>query len=113
MIEKTVKDYLKTHLSEGRKVYMEVPENPPDEYVIVEKTGSGQSNHINQAMIAVRSVSKNSMYKAAELNEEVVGLMDNIIYSEDIFRCELNSDYNFTNTATKEYRYQAVFNLFY
>lgn len=114
MIEGTVRDYLaNAGLSIGSCVYMEVPEDPPDTYVLVEKTGSGKANHINQAMITIKSISSLSLYNASELNEEVKQAMDGIIYAEDIFRCELNSDYNFTNTQTKEYRYQAVFNLFY
>ena len=31
----------------------------------------------------------------------------------NVFRCELNGDYNFTDTETKRYRYQAVFDLTY
>ena len=28
-----------------------------------------------------------------------------------VTRCDLNSDYNYTNTSTKQYRYQAVFDV--
>lgn len=112
MIEAIIRNYL---LNAGLSVdvFLEVPQDPPAEYVLIEKTGSGRTNHITQAMIAIKSISKQSMYRAASINEEVKNAMDEIIYAEDIFRCELNSDYNFTNTTTKEYRYQAVFNLFY
>lgn len=114
MIEKIIRDYLLgAELSVGQNIFLQVPEKPPEEYILIEKTGSGITNRIRQAMIAIRSISKTSLYQAASINEEVIDAMDNIIYSEDIFRCELNSDYNFTNTTTKEYRYQAVFNLFY
>ena len=111
MIELTIKEYLTEYL--GVEVYMETPEDPPEEYVLIEKTGSRKNNHINQVMVAIKSISSASMYRAACINEDVKEAMDGIIYAEDIFKCELNSDYNFTNTATKEYRYQAVFNLFY
>lgn len=114
MIEERIRDYLmKSNLSVVPHVFMETPEDPPEEYVVIEKTGSGKINHITQAMIAIKSVSMVSMYRAACINEEVKKIMEMIIYAEDIFKCEVNSDYNFTNTTTKEYRYQAVFNLFY
>lgn len=114
MIEILVRNYLLAqNLSAGQNIFLEVPENPPEEYILIEKTGSGKTNHITRAMMAVQSISRLSMFRAASINEEVLQAMDGIIYAEDIFSCELNSDYNFTNMETKEYRYQAVFNLFY
>ena len=44
MIEKTVLNYLNRKLDVP--VYMEVPEKPEKEYVVIEKTGSGAENHI-------------------------------------------------------------------
>ena len=109
MIELTVLNYLKSVL--GIPVYMEVPSDV-SEYVLIEKTGSGRENHINTATIAVQSIST-SLYKAASLNEEVKEAMDGIIYDADVSRAELNSDYNYTDTTTKTYRYQAVYDLVY
>ena len=34
-----------------------------------------------------------------------------IIELDDISRCELNTDYNYTDTARKKYRYQAVYDI--
>lgn len=114
MIEKTVLDYLiSKNLSAGTGVYMEVPLNPPDKYIVIEKTGSSRYNRINQAMLAIKSYSKKSLEEAAMLNEEVLEAMDAITELTEIFRAELNSDYNYTNYETKEYRYQAVYNLYY
>ena len=39
--------------------------------------------------------------------------MDGITEKPEIAACRLNSDYNFTDTAKKKYRYQAVFDLVY
>ena len=50
MIEKTVLDYLNRKLDVP--VYMEVPEKPEKEYVVIEKTGSGAENHICSAVFA-------------------------------------------------------------
>jgi len=37
--------------------------------------------------------------------------MCDIADESEVCKCSLNSDYNFTDTATKKYRYQAVFDL--
>ena len=39
--------------------------------------------------------------------------MEKIIELDDISKCELNSDYNYTDTNRKKYRYQAVFDIVY
>lgn len=110
MIEKIVLDHLSAHLSQD--VYMENPTPLPDSYVLVEKTGSSKRNQINSATLAIQSYST-SMYEAASLNEEVKACMDQLISNNQIARVELETDYNFTNTATKQYRYQAVYNITY
>ena len=53
------------------------------------------------------------MAGAAALNEEVVAAMAQAIILPSISRCKLNNAYNFTDTATKEYRYQAVYDITY
>lgn len=115
MIETTILNYLLAKgLSVGDNVYCEVPkEDIPAEYILIEKTGSSSENRINQAMVAIQSISKTDLFHAMQLNEEVKEAMDEIIDLPEIFQCECNSDYNFTKTQTKEYRYQAVFDLFY
>lgn len=50
-----------------------------------------------------------SLYKAAALNEDVKAALDNAIVLDDIARAKLNSDYNYTDTAKKLYRYQCVY----
>lgn len=109
MIELIVLEYLKSALDVP--VYMEKPTNET-EYVLIEKTGSGVENYINDATFAVQSYAT-SMYDAAVLNEKVKEAMRALPALRDISRCSLNSDYNFTDTTTKEYRYQAVFDLVY
>lgn len=108
MIEKIILDYLSSELE--CPVYMEEPEEKPIQYVLIEKTGSGKSNYIKRAMVAIQSYGA-SLYEAATLNEAVKEAMDNIIRLGEVSSCELNSDYNFTDPETKRYRYQAVFDL--
>lgn len=109
-------------LQEGTGVptFMEVPEDPPARYIILERTGGGEAGYsYRTARIAVQSCvgrrdDGGSLLDAAELNEEVLDLMRDIQYKENAIRsCELNSTYNFTDTGTKRYRYQAVFDLVY
>ena len=110
MIETTVLDYLSSVLSEPCS--LEVPERPPVRFVVLEKTGSSRKNFINTATFAVQSYAP-SLFEAAELNERVKAAMDDLILLPDIFSAKLDSDYNFTDTATKQYRYQAVYNITY
>lgn len=112
MVEKMVLDYLNSKMN-GCSAYMETPENIPAVYVLIEKTGSGADNRINSATITIQSISSTSLYEAACLNESVKSIMDEMPYYTDVFRAKLNSDYNYTNEKTKEYRYQAVFDVVY
>ena len=110
MIETTVLNYLSEELAEP--CYMEVPAEPPATFVVIDKTGSSRLNLVNEATMAIQSYAATKA-QAAELNERVKSAMDNIITLADIGGVKLNSDYNFTNTQTKKYRYQAVYVLTY
>ena len=110
MIEKIVIDYLESALSVP--VYAEVPEGGADSFVVVEKVGSSRANYLDSATIAVQSYG-DSLVNAAELNQIVKGLMLDIISLDQVSAVRLNSDYNFTDTTTKRYRYQALFVITY
>ena len=101
MIEEKVREYLEDKLD--IPVRMEEEPGLPEEYVLIEKTGSGKENHIASATLAIQSYS-GSLYGAASLNERVVEM-------DDISKCQLNSDYNYTDTTRKKYRYQAVYDM--
>lgn len=108
MIEKDVFDYLSSTLSVD--VYMEEPEVKPDSYVVIQKTGSSMEDYIEHATLAIQGYAL-SMYDAALLNESVKQRM--LFEAPDVINMtvKLNSDYNFTDTTTKRYRYQAVFDI--
>lgn len=110
MIEKIILEHLKNKLSVP--VYMEEPQKPPDEYVLIEKIGSSENDHIQSATMAVQSYA-DSLYGAAKLNSRVKDAMRDSITLNAVSRCKLNSDYNYTDTETKRYRYQAVFDITY
>nr|DAJ71501.1 MAG TPA: tail completion protein [Caudoviricetes sp.] len=108
MVEKIIKDYLQSNL--GIPVRLEEDDNLEEEYVLIEKTGSGEEEHISKATIAIQSYSA-SLFGAATLNERVKETMRKIIELDNICRCDLNTDYNYTDTARKRYRYQAVYDI--
>ena len=107
MIELIIYNYLKAVLSVD--VFMERSEKAPTgRYVIIEKIGSAKNNHIKQATIAFQSYA-DTLFGAAELNENVKTAVEQAVSLDEISGVTLNSDYNFTNAAGKQYRYQAVF----
>ncbi len=106
MIEVTLLNYLSSALSVP--CYMEMPAETSGSFVIIDKTGSTVTNRITKATFAIQSYA-DSLYEAATLNEAVKAAMEDMIEREDISKVELNSDYNYTDTAMKAYRYQAVF----
>ncbi|MCB5934494.1 hypothetical protein LI012_06455 [Caldibacillus thermoamylovorans] len=110
MIEIIILNHLKSKLTEP--VSLEKPSAQTGNYVVFEKTSSGKSNHLTSATIAFQSYGK-TLYEAAELNERVKSAVESLIELDEIRGITLNSDYNFTDTTTKEYRYQAVYDIRY
>lgn len=108
MVEKKVLDWLESQLSVP--VCMERPFDVPGSYVIVEKTGSSMENYIYSVTIAVQSYAS-TLLGAAQLNELVKAAMFAMLSLDAVSSVKLNSDYNYTDTATKSYRYQAVFDI--
>ncbi len=111
MIEEIIKNWLNTELR-PIKAYLESQKNMPKEYVLIEKTGSNGNKGFYHATIVIQSYAE-SMYKAAKLSKKVRKLMQNIVQLDEISSVLLNSEYNFTDTETKQYRYQAVFDVKY
>lgn len=107
MIESTFRDFLEEKLNVS--TYLEHEKNMPKEYIMIEKTGGSSSNFISSATIAIQSISS-TMAKASKLNEKVKTLLL-LETPKSVSSCKLNSDYNFTDTETKQYRYQAVYDI--
>ena len=110
IIEETIRNYLNEKLD--CDVWLEIPKGTvmPAEYVLVMKTGSSRENHINHAVVALQSYAA-SLLDAMELNEAVKEAMDALITQNSVSAAALNSDYDFTDTQTKAYRYQAVYDI--
>jgi len=108
MIEVIILNHLKTKLTVP--VHLEKPDPTPTEYVLFEKTSSGRINMLDSSTFAFQSYS-NSMYNAAKLNEEVKHAVDSLLELNEVAGVKLNRDYNFTDTTTKQYRYQAIYDI--
>lgn len=110
MLEVIVKKHLDAKLEE--QVFLEKPEHGLGNYVLIEKTGGSKSNHLPSATFAFQSYA-HSLYAAAELNEKVKQAVESMVALDEVRSIRLNDDYHFTDTTTKQYRYQAVFDIKY
>lgn len=112
MIEKIIFDYLSKEITDV-KTYTERPKTLPSlPFILIEKTGSNRENTITTATIAVQSYG-NTLLEAVDLNEKVKRAMFESVKEDNIARCSLNTDYNWTDETMKKYRFQAVFNITY
>ena len=110
MIEQIIIDYLAAH---GFDAYAEEPAEPQaPPYFVIQKTGGRGSSKLRRATVAVQSYGA-TMQGAAASNNVVIGLLLGMTALDEIAAVSLNSDYNYTDTATKRYRYQAVFDITY
>lgn len=105
MIAKTLLDYLDAALDVP--VVMEAPEQTAG-YVLIDQTGSSRTNHIITTTFAIQSYGA-TLYQAMLLNDEIKDAMVGFAELNEVTSVVLETDYNFTNTATKQYRWQAVY----
>lgn len=109
MIEKKLIEYLSDSMEVP--VYAEEPDTSETAFLVIEKTGSSaQENCLFTSMIAVKSYGA-TLSEAARLNEETKTAMFDAASIPEVTEVILNSDYNFTDTRKKKYRYQAVFEI--
>lgn len=109
MIEELIVSYLSDSLDVS--VYAEEPDGDAREYVVIEKTGSSaEENMLFTSMIAIQSYG-NELIDAMRLNDRVKTAMFKAVSLQGVTDISLNSDYNFTDTRKKKYRYQAVFDI--
>ena len=75
---------------------------------VLEKTGTSRTDQITTSTFAVQSWAP-TILDAAQLNEQAKAAMDALPARQGIGSARLENDYNFTDTATHRYRYQAVY----
>lgn len=110
LIEQRVLEYLQNELGMN-DIYMEIPRDRPEMFVVLRVTDRGMSNRINEVTIELSSYAP-SKYEAAALDELVRNSMDNIIELDDI-SCRFGGGNDNPDTEIKIPRYRCYFNLFY
>lgn len=109
MIETFIIEYLNKMLDVP--VYAEEPHDKKS-YVLVERTGGTSDIGISTATIAIQSYGE-ELTDAIKLNKAVKRAMTSIDDQNPVSKATLNTDYNYTDTTTKRYRYQAIYDLTY
>lgn len=107
MIELVVLNFLANNLTVPVKT--EKTAVPEGKMVFIERTG-GSGKFLKESTFAIQSYAE-SQYEAAALNDQVIEAMNGIDALDEIVSVDLNATYNFTDTVTKKYRYQAVFDI--
>lgn len=99
------------HLSDRLTVPVLMESRPDlDTYVLIERVGGSERNFIRRASFAIQSYGS-TLLEACELNEKVKAAMRSLIEWDEVTRCDLDSDYEYTDQTLKRYRYQAVYDL--
>ena len=107
MIEVTLLNYLNS-AGLSAPVYAEQPKDKPAVFFVIEKSGSSRVNQIDESDFIVQSYAP-TKYLAASMNEEIKEVMFGARFLDEVSAVELNSDYDYTDTDSKTYRYQAVY----
>ena len=80
-------------------------------YGLFEKTASRKEDHVTYSTFAFQSYAP-TLLEAAQISAELRQLMEDLPnHTTEVSKAQLTGEYNFTNTATKQPRYQAVFSL--
>jgi hypothetical protein len=103
MIENVILNYLSDHLDVP--VLMEVPKTMPSAFVVIEKTSASRTNYIDSSTLAIQSYG-DSLLHAAELSSQVKDAMYDSIQLNEVSRCELNSEYNYTDDRYRCFTWQ-------
>ena len=98
------------HLAKHLSVPVSMEMRDDDAFVLIERVGGSDPRFIRSASFTIQSYGK-SLYDACMLNEDVKKAMLNLIEHDEVTRCELDNDYNYTDEKQKRYRYQAVYDL--
>ena len=116
MIEETLFEYLNDNASVPW--YAMRPPTTGDhmemataKYGLFEKTNSSKANHVVTSTFAFQSYAP-TLLEAAQISAELRELVEALPgITTEVSKAQLSGEYNFTNTATKQPRYQAVFSL--
>ena len=110
MIEKIILDYVSAALSVP--VEMEIPTDRPTRFVVLKRSGRGRENGLHGANLIADSYAE-SLLEASVLNEQVKTVLDDLDSLDEISSAQLATDYPLTDTTSKRYRYQAVYEIYH
>ena len=96
----------------GYRAYLEQPEDKTGDYIVIDKVGESENEKLRSARFAFQSYSA-SRYNALLLNDKLEEDIKGIITDDRISKIEFVTSYPFNDMATKQYRYQAVFEIYY
>ena len=108
MIEETIIAYLNANLSVP--VGGEISDKHPLRYVVVQKKGGERENHIYTSLFQFDAYAE-SLAAAAALCKDVMAVVDEMTDLGEVCSCEYGGDFNATDTASKRYCYQAMYNI--
>lgn len=109
MIIELLIEYLEEVFGEGLYIGVEAPEQLTH-YILIDQTASRTENHITTTTLAIQTYG-DTLYDAIQGNEALKSAMLGFLELDEVAGVRLLTDYNFTNTATKQYRWQAVFEI--
>lgn len=89
-------------------VYTQQPEEKPERFYTLEKTGGGFYNQISECTVIVKSNAP-TLYESGLMNDALKRAFFDLVKYPEISRVYLNSDYNDTDPTTQQNRYAAVF----
>lgn len=111
MIELTIKQYLEDKLK--IPVVFEIASDfTKKKFVLIEKLGSNNQDKLYRSSYAFK-VYDESLYKTMVLSNIVKSKIEEMIELADFAKIKIDTDYNFTDTETKKYRYQIVVDIWH
>lgn len=110
MIDFIIKEFLEKNLEV--KIFMVEPDLSLDKYVTFERVSNFKKDYLYTTTFAFQSWA-DTLYDAMILNEKVKEVLEKIDQEKEIMYSKFQNDYNFTDTETKKYRYQSIFEIKY
>lgn len=115
LIEQIVLEYLAQALGDI-PVYMEIPSEHPETFVVITKSASGRSDLIDFITLEFRSYAP-SKYESAVLDDEVKkallgdGMTNyGIVELDQVASCKYGGGNDAPDTTEKRYRYRSYYN---
>lgn len=110
-IESVLINYLKDNLPEGWTVSSDVPQNKPEKFVVVERTGGGVTNvRIEQPEVIISYYHAESAPEASKVAVDMdIKLRAEIIAQPNVSKVERMSLVRLDDLTVKYKRYQAYY----